>query len=147
VNASAVQSALRSIRAGAAGGGCVPRFEGRLPWWSRPALLIGERMCRRSNFFPSGACLFCTRQAFQTSGGFNENYYAMEDALFVNALKRQGRFVIPAEVVVTSGRKFRAHSFLSYAALVMRLVLRGSNGLRNRRGLDYWYESEREKTK
>ena len=33
VNAPAIQSALRSVRAGAVGGGCVPRFEGRLPWW------------------------------------------------------------------------------------------------------------------
>ena len=33
VNAPAIQSALRSIRAGAVGGGCLPRFEGWLPLW------------------------------------------------------------------------------------------------------------------
>ncbi len=129
INAPAMQSALRSIRAGAAGGGCVPRFEGRLPWWSRPVLWIGERMCRWLNIFPSGACLFCSRRAFHAVGGFNETYFAGEDVMLVNALKHQGRFVIPAETVITSGRKFRAHSFLSYAALVLRLVLRGSRGL------------------
>src|SRR3954454_14825185 len=75
VNAPAIQSALRSVRAGAVGGGCWPRFEGWLPWWWRPTLLIGERMCRWLNIFPSGACLFCTRSAFQTMAGFNENYY------------------------------------------------------------------------
>jgi hypothetical protein len=80
-------------------------------------------------------------------GGFNENYYALEDLVFVHALKRQGRFVIPAETVVTSGRKLRAHSFLSIAGLISRMILRGSSGLRNRRGLDYWYEPEREKAK
>jgi glycosyltransferase involved in cell wall biosynthesis len=147
VNAAAIQSAVRYIRAGAVGGGCVPRFEGRLPWWCRPTLLIGERLCRWMNLFPSGACLFCNRDAFQQMNGFNEDYYALEDLVFANALKRRGRFVIPAETVVTSGRKLRAHSFFACAGLVMRMVLRGSRGLRNRRGLDYWYEPGREKTK
>src|SRR5690348_5453863 len=34
-NAAAIQSAVRVVRAGAIGGGCVPRFEGWLPWWWR----------------------------------------------------------------------------------------------------------------
>jgi glycosyltransferase involved in cell wall biosynthesis len=145
VNAPAIQSALRSIRAGAAGGGCAPRFEGRLPWWCKPTLLAVEHLCRWLNFFPSGACLFCTHSAFEAIGGFDENYYALEELGFVNALKRQGRFVIPVETVVTSGRKVRAHSFWGLAWLTTRLILRGSRGLRSRRGLDYWYEPEREK--
>jgi glycosyltransferase involved in cell wall biosynthesis len=147
VNAAAIQSALRGVRAGAVGGGCVPRFEGWLPWWLRPTLSVVERLCRWLRFLPSGACLFCTRNAFETAGGFNENYYAAEDVAFVVALKRQGRFIIPAETVVTSGRKARAHSFLSLWWLFTRMILRGSRGLRSRRGLEYWYEAEREKAK
>jgi glycosyltransferase involved in cell wall biosynthesis len=147
VNAQAIQSALRSVRAGAVGGGCVPQFEGWLPLWWRLTVPAGERLCRWLRFLPSGACLFCTSSAFETAGGFNENYYAAEDVVFVVALKRQGRFIIPAETVVTSGRKVRAHSFWTFARLLMRLVLRGSRGLRSRRGLDYWYEPEREKEK
>jgi len=147
VNAAAIQSALCSVRAGAVGGGCLPRFEGWLPWWWRLSLPVMERLCRWSNAFPSGACLFCTRGAFQTAGGFDENYYAMEDCVFVRALKRQGRFVIPAETVVTSGRKPRAYSFMSYSKLFLRVTFLGSRGLRSRRGLEFWYESEREKAK
>jgi glycosyltransferase involved in cell wall biosynthesis len=147
VNAPAIQSALRSVRAGAVGGGCWPRFEGWLPLWCRLALLIGERLCRWLRFFPSGACLFCTRSAFQAAGGFNENYYAAEELWFVAALKRQGRFVIIPETVVTSGRKLRTHSFWTFARLSARLVFFGSRGVRSRRGLEYWYEPEREKAK
>jgi glycosyltransferase involved in cell wall biosynthesis len=143
VNAPAIQSALRSVRAGAVGGGCVPRFEGWLPWYWRLGLPVGERMCRWLNFFPSGACLFCIRDAFETMGGFNENYFAAEEAFFVHGLKRQGRFVVPAETVVTSGRKMRAHSFLSFARVVTRMIL--PRGLRSRHGLEYWYEPAREK--
>lgn len=147
VNAPAIQSALRDLRNGAVGGGCVPRFEGWLPWWFRLVEPLIEPAVRLARFLPSGACLFCTRSAFQTAGGFNENYYAAEDALFVAALKRQGRFVILTETALTSGRKARAHSFWSIAKLATRLALRGPRGLRNRQGLEYWYEPEREKPK
>lgn len=147
VNAPAIQSALRSLRAGAVGGGCVPRFEGWLPWWWRVYVPVAVRICRWLRFLASGACLFCTRSAFQQTGGFDESYYAMEDVVFVHALKRQGRFSIPAETVVTSGRKLRAHSFWYIFCGLTRLTLRGPRGLRSRRGLEYWYEPEREKSK
>ncbi len=146
-NAPAIQSALRSVRAGAVGGGCVPRFEGWLPWWFRVVEPWIKPAVRLAHFLPSGACLFCTRNAFQATGGFDENYYAAEDALFVAALKRQGRFAILAEAVITSGRKARAYSLWSITKLATRLVMRGSRGLRSRQGLEYWYEPEREKTK
>ena len=147
VNAPAIQSALRAIRTGAVGGGCLPQFEGWLPWWWRLSFPVMERLCRRLNKFPSGACLFCTRGAFQRAGGFDENYYAMEDVVFVRALKRQGRFVIPAETVITSGRKPRAHSVFTYVRLSARLVFLGYRGFRSRRGLEFWYEPKREKEK
>lgn len=146
-NAPAIRSALRAIRAGATGGGCVPRFEGWLPWWCRLVEPLVGPAVRLMRFLPSGTFLFCTRSAFQATGGFDENYYAAEDAIFVATLKRQGRFSILAETVVTSGRKVRAHSFFSLVRLFARLVLRGPGGLRTRRGLDYWYEPEREKAK
>ena len=145
-NAPAIQSALRAIRAGAIGGGCVPRFEGWLPWWFRLTEPLIEPAVRLVRFLPSGTFLFCTRSAFQTAGGFDENYYAAEEVVFVAALKRQGRFTILAETVVTSGRKFREHSFLTFARLT-RLILLDSRGLRSRKGLEYWYKPEREKAK
>jgi glycosyltransferase involved in cell wall biosynthesis len=146
-NAAAIQSAVRSIRAGAVGGGCVPRFEGWLPWWFRLTEPLIGPAAHLARFLPSGAFLFCARGAFQTAGGFDENYYAAEEVVFIAALKRQGRVVILPETVVTSGRKVCAHSFLSLAGQFTRLVLRGSRGLRRRRGLEYWYEPERDKTK
>ncbi len=144
-NAPAIQSALRSIRAGAVGGGCVPRFEGWLPWWFRLVEPLIKPAVRLARFLPSGTFLFCTRSAFQTAGGFDENYYAAEEVVFVAALKRQGRYIIPAETVVTSGRKFRAHSFLTLARLTARLVFLGPRGVRSREGLEYWYKPHREK--
>ena len=147
VDAPVIRSALHSLREGAVGGGSIPRFDGWTPLWFRlvyPCLVGGMRLLR---FSPSGACLFCTNSAFKAAGGFDEIYYAAEDALFAAALRRQGRFVVIAEQVVTSGRKLRDHSFLSLAGMLMRLFFRGSSGLRDRRGLDYWYAPARGKTK
>jgi glycosyltransferase involved in cell wall biosynthesis len=144
-NAPAIQSALRSVRTGAVGGGCVPRFEGWLPWWFRLVEPFIKPAVRLAHFLPSGAFLFCTRSAFQTAGGFDEKYFAAEELWFVAALKRQGRFAILAETVITSGRKAREHSFWTLARLSARLVFRGPSGLRSRKGLEYWYEPERGK--
>jgi glycosyltransferase involved in cell wall biosynthesis len=146
VNAPAIQSALHSVRAGAVGGGCVPRFEGWLPWWCRLTFSIGEPICRWLHFFPSGACLFCKRSAFEAMGGFDEDYYALEELGFVAALKLLGRFVILNETTVSSGRKYRAHSMFAFIRLSARLILRGT---RSRQGLEYWYKykPEREKMK
>jgi glycosyltransferase involved in cell wall biosynthesis len=140
-----IQAALRSLREGAVGGGCVPRFEGWLPLWWRvvdPFFVIGARLLRQ----PGGSCLFTTRDGFEATGGFSEVHFAAEDAVFVSALKRHGRFVVLAEPAVTSGRNLRAHSFWSIARLLTRLALRGPDGFRDRRGLDLWYRPLREKT-
>ena len=144
VNSSVVQSALRSIRDGVVGGGCAPRFDGALPLWWRavyPIFVLGVRMLRQ----PGGSCLFCVRRAFEATGGFSEAHYAAEDAVFVTALKRHGRFIVLSDRVVSSGRNLRAHSFLSIARLLVRLALRGPDGFRDRRGLDLWYRPLREK--
>jgi len=143
VNAQVIQSALHSVRTGAVGGGCVPRFEGRIPlWWklAYPFVVGIVRLLR----LPGGACQFCTRSAFKATGGFSEDHYAAEDALFVKALKQYGRFVVLAEPVVTSGRSLRAHSFWSITRLLTRLAVRGPDGFRERKGLDLWYRPERE---
>lgn len=144
MNAQVIQSALQSIREGIVGGGCVPKFEGWLPLWWRlayPITVVLVRWLRQ----PGGACLFCTRAAFDAVGGFSEAHYAAEDALFGTALKRQGRFIVLAEPVITSGRSLRAHSFCNIARLLTRLALRGPDGFRDRRGLDLWYCPKREK--
>lgn len=144
VNARMVQSGMRVLREGAVGGGCLPRFEGRLPFWCSLACPLFVGIARFLNQ-PGGSCLFCRRSVFDAIGGFSEAHYAAEDAVFVTALKRQGRFVVLDEPVVTSGRNLRAHSFWTITLLLARLVFRGPDGFRDRRGLDFWYRPLRDK--
>ena len=65
-----------------------------------PFFVLGVRALKQLG----GSCLFCRRDAFEATGGFSEAHYAAEDAVFVSALKRRGRFVVLAEPVITSGR-------------------------------------------
>src|SRR5215207_2487055 len=76
-NAEALRASLKSLRAGALGGGCLFRFDDPVPRWARLAYPPTLLFCRC--FRITGGCfLFCTRAAFATIGGFTERYYAAE---------------------------------------------------------------------
>lgn len=144
VTAEVVRSALRAVSDGTAGGGCVPQFEGRLPLWFRVMYPLMEFVMRRLLHATGGACLFCTREGFDATGGFSEAHYAAEEDVWIRALKRHGGCVVLAEPVVTSGRSLRTQSCWSIARLFLRLALRGANGFRRREGCDLWYRPVRE---
>jgi glycosyltransferase involved in cell wall biosynthesis len=133
VTAPAVCAALRALRGGAVGGGAAVRFDGPVPLYAAileravlPVLLPLLKMA-------PGCFLFCTRRAYLAAGGFDEALTWSEEVAFGNRLKRQGRFVILREFVITSGRKVRAHSALGLMRVGVRLALG------QRSGLDYWY--------
>lgn len=142
-----IRSVLRAVSDGAAGGGCVPQFEGRLPLWFRVMYPLMVFAMRRLLHATGGACLFCTREGFNATGGFSEAHYAAEEDVWIRALKRHGDFVVLAEPVVTSGRSLRTQSFWSIARLFLRLATRGADGFRRRDGLDLWYRPVREETR
>lgn len=146
VNDAVIHSALNTIEHGAVGGGCIPQFEGRLPLWFRlfyPLMIVVMRwlLCQTG-----GACLFCTRESFEATGGFSEALYAAEEDRWVKALKRHGRFSVLLDPVVTSGRSLRAQSIWTIARIFLRLALHGPDGFRDRRGLDLWYRPIRERS-
>ena len=133
VTARVVRAAVGALRGGAVGGGAAVRFDGSVPLYAAileravlPVLLPLLRMA-------PGCFLFCTRRAYLTAGGFDERLYWSEEVAFGNRLKRQGRFVILREFVITSARKLLAHSALGLVR-VGALVALG-----RRAGLDYWY--------
>jgi glycosyltransferase involved in cell wall biosynthesis len=130
-NPQAIRAGLRALGNGAVGGGCLMRFDGRVPLWARavlPLVVLGFRMAELAG----GCFLFCRREAFAAVGGFPEEMFAAEELAFARALKRIGRFAVPRPVVVTSPRKL---PILTLGGLV-RLA---AHGLRRREGLELWY--------
>jgi hypothetical protein len=83
--------------------------------------------------------LFCTRDAFNASSGFSEEYFAAEELSFIRALKQRGRFVILRPLVVTSGRKVRQFSFWELLGVLWNLTFHGAEKYRQREGLEIWY--------
>jgi hypothetical protein len=72
--------------------------------------------------FTGGAFMFCTRAAFQATGGFNERLFWGKEGGFALALKREGRFVVLWKPVLTSGRRFRKTSAGQLMAGFIRMI-------------------------
>jgi glycosyltransferase involved in cell wall biosynthesis len=143
VNETVVRSAVEALRAGAAGGGAAIEFDGTVPLYARlllPALVWSFRAAGLA----AGCFLFCTRNAFVAAGGFDEAFYGAEELVMSRALKRQGRFVVLRQAVITSGRKLRTHSVREMLVVIGRLALRGPSAVKQRRGMDLWYAERRE---
>jgi len=142
VNAPVVRAAIAAVRNGAAGGGCAVQFSGRLPLHGRLIERIAAPIYRHVGL-AAGCFIFCSRQAFETVGGFDERLFAAEEVAMSRALSAQGSFVILRETVITSGRKLRAYSGRELLGILLHVGLNGRAALKERRGLDIWYGDRR----
>lgn len=97
------------------------------------------RLVRALRIAP-GCFIFCTRAAFDATGGFDEAWYAGEDVAMSRALARAGRFVLLREPVHTSARKLQTFSLAEHALLGLKFLVRGRRMLRSREHLALWYE-------
>jgi glycosyltransferase involved in cell wall biosynthesis len=138
VTTQVLRAALRALRGGAVGGGCAVRLDGRLPVYAAILMRLLPPLLHAFGL-AAGCFFFCTWQAYLTAGGFDETLYAGEEVAFGQRLKRQGRLIILREYVTSSGRKLRARTTLQFLGIAVRLALGGSNSLRRREGLEYWY--------
>jgi len=138
-----VCAAVEAMSKGAVGGGCAVTFDGRVP---RYAQLIHPPLIRafRAAGIACGCFLFCTRQAFDAVGGFDETLFASEEIAMSRALKRQGRFVVLRETVTSSGRKLRMYSGREVLRLFGGILLAGPKALKSRDALEVWYGGRRE---
>jgi glycosyltransferase involved in cell wall biosynthesis len=143
VSDTVVRAALRALDSGAVGGGATLRVEDDLPLYLRGVYAITAVVMRRKSWI-AGCYVFCTRAAFETAGGFDEELFASEEISLSKALQRLGRVVILDEEVVTSGRKARTHSAWDLIRLLALFAVRGQGILRTRQHLQVWY-GERKK--
>lgn len=135
----ALRAALRALRSGAAGGGCCVRFDaGRLPLYAKVMERVLPPALRLLRLAP-GCFLFCTREAYAKTGGFDETTFWGEEVAFARRLKRKGRFVMLREYVITSARKLRARSALDLLRVGINLAFSRPRSARRNQALQYWY--------
>jgi glycosyltransferase involved in cell wall biosynthesis len=123
-NEPAIRAALAALGAGASGGGCVPEFKDPRPLWARIIIWFAVKLARRIRLV-GGAFQFCTRDAFNAIGGYEESLVAGEDLAFCQAIKKVGRFVVPGPAVVTSARKLQVVSPWEVILLLVTILIRG----------------------
>jgi glycosyltransferase involved in cell wall biosynthesis len=151
INPRAVGSAVQYMDKGAAGGGAPAWVHENeiVPLYVRlfgVLAAIGPKLVG----FTGGAFMFCTREAFHATGGFNERLYWAEEGAFALALKREGRFVVLWERVVTSGRRFRTTAgglqLWQMLAFCARAVFSPVKTFTQRSFVEkIWYDSNRER--
>jgi len=134
---------LRAFDEGAAGGGALFTFDGEIPLWARIYLPIFQVILTLARA-TGGACMFCTRDVFDRTGGFDERHFAAEEVYFARAVRAHGRFVVVRERALTSGRKLRTYSGGEILARLLRMSLAPLTATRSRDSLDLWYGPRRE---
>ena len=103
---------------------CAPEFVDPRPVWARIIIWFAVKLARRIHLV--GGCFqFCTRDAFDAIGGYNENLCAGEDMAFCQAVKKVGRFVVPGPTVITSARKLKVVSPWEVISLLVTILIRG----------------------
>jgi glycosyltransferase involved in cell wall biosynthesis len=92
----------------------------------------------------AGSFLFCRREAWEQTGGFDEDFYAAEELLFSQALKKWCREnnlrfkIISDSSVLTSARKLQWHSGVKLFLVMLSLLRPGS--LTKRETCSFWYQ-------
>jgi len=142
VNPAVLQGAVDAMDEGAVGGGAAVRLQEPVRWHERIGVALFVWIFRLTRIAP-GCFLFCTREAFQATGGFDQAYYAAEDIAMSRALARQGNFRILRQSVHTSARKLRTHGFFEHMRLLWRLARHRKGMLTSREHLDLWYGKRR----
>lgn len=93
--------------------------------------------------FAAGSYVFCTRDAWIGTGGFDQQFYAGEEIFFSKKLKKWGRqrglrfTIITGAPVVTSARKLEW--FDQWQLLSRMLLLAVPGALKRRDRCDLWY--------
>jgi len=139
-----VTAALTALEAGCAGGSARVAMDGELPLWARIFLRTFSTVYFTLNL-GVGAFMFARRETFKEAGGFDEQYFAGEEAYLSMALKKLGPFKILREPIVTSARKVRMHPGKFVFKQCISIFFGGQRALRGRDKLDLWYDGKRER--
>ncbi|HUQ28412.1 MAG TPA: glycosyltransferase, partial [Usitatibacter sp.] len=141
VNEAVVRAARAALTNGAVGGGATVMF-GVAPGWVHAVMAMVRPIFRVMKWAP-GCFVFCRREIFEKTDGFDERYFAGEEIHLSRALGRHGRFVVLRESVTTSARKSDDTSAWQMLWLMVKLVSRHPLGVKARKDAAFWYDVRR----
>ncbi len=127
ISPALLRKTLMALESGeCCGGGAIVEYDGCLSPWARRALKLWIFLSETFKW-ACGAYVFCTRESFFETGGFDERYYASEEVYFSRALQRWGRkrgqsFVILQEPIVTSNRKIEWYSAREVLIMILGML-------------------------
>ncbi len=129
---------------GDVGGGAIIRFEGAINGVGRFGIALWERISRLTRT-AAGSYLFCTREAFEAVGGFDETLYAGEELSLSRRLRRWGRSrdrrfeIVDTPPARTSARKLEWYSGPRIIGWMLFLTI-FPFAVRWRRLCGFWYQ-------
>jgi len=136
ISSALLAETLTALESGeCCGGGTIVEFDGCPSRLAGCALRLWVFLSRTFKW-ACGAYVFCSREAFLETGGFNEQYYASEEVHFSLALRRWGgnrglSFVILEEPIITSSRKLEWYSAWEIMLMLLGMLVH-FKPLRNR---------------
>lgn len=140
-----LRAALSALVGGACcGGGTLIRFDQPLALPARLAVRLWSWLSVRLRW-AAGCFIFCRRDGFLQTGGFDPQVYISEEIGFSRRLGRWGRrrglrfLILRRHPVLSSARKM-AHATLRYVLLTHLAILLFPIGIRSRRLCAFWYE-------
>jgi glycosyltransferase involved in cell wall biosynthesis len=145
VHAALIAEALAALRAGAVGGGARVTFHTAVPRWVTLIMAVLKPLYLGNGRWAAGCFVFCTRAAFEATGGFDESTYAGEEIHFSRALKALGRFAIVRERVATSPRKVEGRGFWEMMRINLDVMRKaGFEGrIKRREDAGFWYDERK----
>jgi len=142
ISTEILQSTMAAINNKAIGGSAVFRFDGYVPLYGRVIQWLLYCFFRLGNTV-GGSYLFCTREAFEKVGGFDETLYGAEEMILSRSLKKLGESILLKQTVLTSGRRLRIYSFWEVMRIITRLAMSGGR-IEDRNAGWFWYDGKRE---
>jgi glycosyltransferase involved in cell wall biosynthesis len=145
VGEATLRAAWAALADGAIGGGAKVKLDREAPLWGKLATWMIAQIWFRLRW-AAGCFMFVRRDAFKKVGGFDEMYFLGEEMYLSKALKREGKFVIVGEAVVTSARKFRTYTAGEMLGAIVSLLGKGPASWKQRENARWWYEGRRERS-
>lgn len=138
-------AALDQLAKGFAGGGAAVEIAPTkqlsvIKWAMFYAIKIGWQSI---GGWAAGCFMFCQREIFESFGGFDEDYLAIEELFFSRSVSQKGRFSILRQPVITSARKLEAYSTWELLRFVTVPITQLGTLFKSKVGLEILYDDSK----